>query len=178
VQTRRQNGSSLTKTLQSYQVSPPLPTFTVRARARAAAGEPPEAVTVPVINPKPQWEVFHMGWGNPKSNIEPSNPKHPNYVAPSPDNHLSTPPPPTLQEVWLEPQPRYLFGQSAHQSTDNNDESIQDDTYDVDYLEENDTYKCAEGGHYKQHYQLTGRHKQIKIKIILLYYIPTPLLRL
>ena len=112
-----------------------------RARARAAAGEPPEAVTVPVINPKPQWQVVHMGWGNPKSNIEPSNPKHPNYSAPSPDNNSSTPPPPALQEAWLEPQPGYLFGQSAHQSTDDEDESNQDVTYDVYNLEEDDTYK-------------------------------------
>jgi hypothetical protein len=122
---------------------PPSITFAdlYRARARAAAGEPPEAVTVPVINPKPQWQVVHMGWGNPKSNIEPSNPKHPNYSAPSPDNNPSTPPPPALQEAWLEPQPGYLFGQSAHQSTDDEDESNQDVTYDVYNLEEDDTYK-------------------------------------
>jgi hypothetical protein len=100
---------------------PPSITFTnlYRARARAAAGKLPEAVIIPGNNSKPQWEVFHMGWGNPKSNIEPSNPKHPNYVAPSPDKHE------------MDPQPGYLFGQSAHQSMDNNNESIQDDTYDV-----------------------------------------------
>ena len=85
--------------------------------------------------------------GMGKSNIEPSNPKHPNYSAPSPDNNPSTPPPPALQEAWLEPQPGYLFGQLAHQSTDDN-ESIQDGTYDVNNLEEDDTYEFAEGGHY------------------------------
>jgi hypothetical protein len=119
---------------------PPSITFANLYRARqacAAAGKPPEEVTVPVSNPKPQWQVYHsMGWGNPKSNIDSSNPKHPNYVAPSPDNNLSTPPPPTLQEAWLEPQPGYLFGQSANQSTDDNNKSIQDVTYDVNNLEE------------------------------------------
>jgi len=50
----------------------------------------------------------------------------------------------------LEPQPGYLFGQSANQSTDDKDESTQDITYDVYNLEEDDTYK---GGPYS-----TGRH--------------------
>ena len=77
-----------------------------------------------------------MGWGNPKSNIEPSNPKHLNYVAPSPDKHK------------LKPHPGHFFGQLAHQSTDDNDESIHDDTYDVNNSEEEDTYEFAEGGHY------------------------------
>jgi hypothetical protein len=66
---------------------PPSITFAnlYRARACAAAGKLPEEVIVLGNNSKPpQWEVFHMGWGNPKSNIEPSNPKHPNYVAPPP----------------------------------------------------------------------------------------------
>jgi hypothetical protein len=116
---------------------PPSLTFAdlYRARARAAVGKPPEAVNVPGNNLKPQWEVVHMGWGNPKSNIEPSNPKHPHYVAPSPDKHE------------MDPQPGYLFGQSAHQYTDD-DESIHDGTYDVNNLEEEDTYEFAEGGHY------------------------------
>jgi hypothetical protein len=116
---------------------PPYITFAnfYRARARAAAGKPPEEIE-PVNKLKQQWEVLHMGWGNPKSNIEPSNPKHPNYVAPSPDKHK------------MKPHPGHFFGQSAHQSTDDDDESIQDDTYDVNNSEEEDTYKFAEGGHY------------------------------
>jgi hypothetical protein len=117
---------------------PPSITFAdlYRARARASAGELPEAVIAPGNNLKPQWEVVHMGWGNPKSNIEPSNPKHPNYVAPSPDKHETN------------PQPGYLAGQSAHQYTDDDDESNQDDTYDVNNSEEEDTYEFAEGGYY------------------------------
>jgi hypothetical protein len=56
-----------------------------------------------------------------------------------PDNNLSTPPPPgALQEAWFEPQPGYLFDQLANQSTDNDDESIQDVTYEVYNLEEDD----------------------------------------
>jgi hypothetical protein len=108
---------------------PPSITFAdlYRARARASAGELPEAVIAPGNNLKPQREVVHMGWGNPKSNIEPSNPKHPNYVAPSPDKHKTN------------PQPGYLVGQSAHQYTDDDNESIQDDTYDVNNSEEEDT---------------------------------------
>jgi hypothetical protein len=116
---------------------PPSITFAnlYHARARAAEGELPEEVTVPVSNPKPQWEVIHMGWGNPKSNI-----RHP--------NNLSTLPPPTFQEALKEPQPGYLFGQSAHQSTDNKDEPNQDGTYGVNNLDESDTYNFAEGGFY------------------------------
>ena len=116
---------------------PPKITFAdlYRARARAAAGELPEEATVPGSTTTPQWEVIHMGWGNPKSNI-----RHP--------NNLSTPPPPTFQEALTEPQPGYLFGQSANQSTDDEDEPIKNDTYGVDNLEEADTYDFAEGGFY------------------------------
>jgi hypothetical protein len=48
----------------------------------------------------------------------------------------------------MDPQPGHLFGQLAHQSTDNDNESIQDDTYDVNNYEEDDTYEFAKGGHY------------------------------
>jgi len=37
-----------------------------------------------------------------------------------PDNALYTPPPPALQEAWVEPQPGCLFAQLANQSTDDN----------------------------------------------------------
>jgi hypothetical protein len=128
---------------------PPKPKTTFanlyRARARAAAGELPEEVTVPVSNPKQQWQVHYMGWGKP----HPSNSKlkqHPNHATSPPDNNLSTPP--TRQEAWMEPHHGHLFAQSANQSTDDEDESTHDVTYDVNNSEEDDTYEFAEGGHY------------------------------
>jgi hypothetical protein len=48
----------------------------------------------------------------------------------------------------MEPQPGYLFGQSAHQSTDNNNKAIQVGTYGVNNSDEADTYEFAEGGFY------------------------------
>jgi hypothetical protein len=49
----------------------------------------------------------------------------------------------------MEPQPGYLFGQSAHQSTDDDNEPIQDGTYGaVNNSDQADTYKFAEGGFY------------------------------
>jgi hypothetical protein len=115
-----------------------------RARARAAAGKPPEEVTVPVSNPKQQWQVQYLGWGKP----HPPNSKlkHPNHATSPPDNNLSTPP--TRQEAWIEPHHGHLFGQSANQSTNYDDESTHDVTYDVNNSEEEDTYEFAEGGHY------------------------------
>jgi hypothetical protein len=56
-------------------------------------------------------------------------------LLPPPDNDLSTPPPPALQEAWFEPQPGYLFDQK-----DKEDKSIQDVTYDV-YNVEEDAYE-------------------------------------
>jgi hypothetical protein len=53
------------RSTKATQYRSPLPTSTVPPRARAAAGELPEEVTVPVSNPKPHWQVHYMGWGNP-----------------------------------------------------------------------------------------------------------------
>jgi hypothetical protein len=47
------------------------------ARARAAAGELPDAVIAPiapVISPKPQWKVVYLGWGKPHPRVLTINP--------------------------------------------------------------------------------------------------------
>jgi hypothetical protein len=115
-----------------------------RARARAAAGEPPEEVTVPVSNPKQQWQVQYLGWGQ----SHPPNPrlKHPNHATSPPDNYPSTLL--TRQEAWIESHNGHLFSQSANQSTNYDDESTRDVPYDINHSEEDDTSEFAEGGHY------------------------------
>jgi hypothetical protein len=52
------------------------------------------------------------------------------------------------QEAWMEPHHGHLFGQSANQSTDDDDESTHNVICDVNNSEEEDTYEFAEGGHY------------------------------